>query len=399
MKTFFTLTLVVFLFSCGSDEKIAIVDDESTLLYIIISSSDERQSHGESLLELNQTMQLTISGFRVNRDPYPIDSEIVWAADSTNITVSGDGLVTPHSIGSSVVSATVNDTIIDWYEIRVWDSLNPKQEIYVSYARANGGPPYQIVKYDDDGMNPEILANNDLFWPQDLLFLENQPPYLLVVSRYQAGIQFRRPYRSGFSGGFGYELSEPSRVKLGVDGLLYVLQWSGRANVVRYSTTGEFIDDFTEIGIPQASGLDWDNNGNLYVSSFNDGVDGFIRKFDPEGQDLGLVISQGLQGPTDIWFAQNGDLMILDQTAGNLIQYDMQERTMSAVITDLNRPQGVSILHDGSYLIDDASDGTIKLFSSTFNFVKDIIPRNDFALTNPDVLVVPTAIFVTTLSE
>lgn len=399
MKTFFNLTLLAFLFSCQADEELVKAETDNTLSFIRISSSYGVQTPWKSFLDVNETTRLSVVGFNSNRDTIGVDSEVTWAVDTSHVSISNEGTVTAHTRGSVVVSATVNDSIIGWYEIQVWDSLNPKQEIYVSYARANGGPPYQIVKYDDDGMNPEILANNDLFWPQDLLFLENQPPYLLVVSRYQAGIQFKRPYRSGFSGGFGYELSEPSRVKLGVDGLLYVLQWSGRANVVRYSTTGEFIDDFTEIGIPQASGLDWDNNGNLYVSSFNDGVDGFIRKFDPEGQDLGLVISQGLQGPTDIWFVQNGDLMILDQTAGNLIQYDMQERTMSAVITDLNRPQGVSILHDGSYLIDDASDGTIKLFSSTFNFVKDIVPRNDFALTNPDVLVVATAIFVTTLSE
>ena len=47
-------------------------------------------------------------------------------------------------------------------------------DIYVSDA-AGFGPPNKILKYDENGENPEVFIGEDeLDWPQDILFLEAQ---------------------------------------------------------------------------------------------------------------------------------------------------------------------------------------------------------------------------------
>lgn len=93
----------------------------------------------------------------------------------------------------------------------------------------------------------------------------------------------------------------PTRMKIGKDSLLYVLQWTGVGKVKRYNLNGNFIDDFTNVGVPTSIGMDWDQNGNLYVSSFNGK---YIERFNLQGQSMGKFISAGLVGPTNIHFNQ-----------------------------------------------------------------------------------------------
>ena len=44
--------------------------------------------------------------------------------------------------------------------------------IYVSDAGNFDSPPSQILKFDQDGSNPEVFIDENLAWPQDILFLE-----------------------------------------------------------------------------------------------------------------------------------------------------------------------------------------------------------------------------------
>ena len=71
-----------------------------------------------------------------------------------------------------------------------------------------------------------------------------------------------------FIGDFATGIGGPTRMKIGADSLLYVLQWAGNGKVKRYQLDGTFVDDFTSVGVPQSIGIDWDNDGNLYVSSY-----------------------------------------------------------------------------------------------------------------------------------
>lgn len=73
-------------------------------------------------------------------------------------------------------------------------------------------------------------------------------------------------------------------MKVGPDSLLYVLQWNGVGKVRRYQLDGTYLGEFTTTGVSQSIGIDWDNKGNLYVSSYNGDL---VRKFDTAGVDYG----------------------------------------------------------------------------------------------------------------
>ena len=84
-------------------------------------------------------------------------------------------------------------------------------------------------------------------------------------------------------------------------------------------TDGTFEDAFTAVGVFQSIGMDWDNEGNLWVSSYNGR---FIQKFSPTGEDLGKIITSNLAGPTNIWFDENDDLIVIDYNGGNVKKFD-----------------------------------------------------------------------------
>jgi hypothetical protein len=52
-------------------------------------------------------------------------------------------------------------------------------EIYISDAGYFSSPPWKILKFDENGENPEVFINDQLAWPQDILFLENQQVVLI----------------------------------------------------------------------------------------------------------------------------------------------------------------------------------------------------------------------------
>ena len=51
-------------------------------------------------------------------------------------------------------------------------------EIYVSDAGAFSEPPWKILKFDENGENPEVFILANLSWPQDIVFLENEQSQL-----------------------------------------------------------------------------------------------------------------------------------------------------------------------------------------------------------------------------
>jgi hypothetical protein len=52
-------------------------------------------------------------------------------------------------------------------------------DIYVSDAGNFQNPPWQILKYDENGENPEVFISQNLAYPQDILFLEGSRTVLI----------------------------------------------------------------------------------------------------------------------------------------------------------------------------------------------------------------------------
>ena len=144
------------------------------------------------------------------------------------------------------------------------NARSQEYSIYVSDAGNYDQPPWQILKFDENGQNGEVFINDHLAWPQDILFLEEDT--VVLVSNLNTGQILRFHANTGaYMNVFAGSIGGPTSMKIGDDGLLYVLQWVGNGKVKRYQLDGTFVDDFTETGVVSSIGIHWDTQGNLYV--------------------------------------------------------------------------------------------------------------------------------------
>jgi len=257
-------------------------------------------------------------------------------------------------------------------------------DIYVSDAGHFSQPPWQILKFDENGENPEVFITENLAWPQDIVFVENANTVL--VSNFNSGKIERYNAETGeYIDTFASGIAAPTRMKIGPDGLLYVLQWSGNGRVLRFNRFGTLIDSFTNLDLTQSIGLDWDSAGNLYVSSYDGQL---VRKFNTDGLDQGNFISNNLAGPTNIWFADNGDLLVSDFDGGAVKRFDSQGVYLGNFITGLSQSEGVDYLPDGNLLIGNGGTHSVKMFTPAGTYLEDIIPNGSGGLIQPNAVVV-----------
>ena len=262
------------------------------------------------------------------------------------------------------------------------NTVAQETELYVVDVGPDRGQPWQVLKYDENGQNPEIFINTELSRPQDIVFLENQG--IALVSNLFSGRITKYDASSGaFVGDFATGIGQPTRIKIGADNLLYVLQWSGNGRVWRYQLDGSFLDEFTSVGVSNSIGMDWDSEGNLYVASFDAR---HVRKFDANGNDNGLFISNNLQGPTNIWFASNGDLIVLDWSGQAIKRFDSNGAFQSNFALGLSEPEGVEFLSNGDILIGNGGTSSVRQYDANGNFVKDFIPSGLGGLAKPNAL-------------
>lgn len=262
----------------------------------------------------------------------------------------------------------------------------PRTEIYISDAGNFDKGPWQILKYDENGGNPQVFTKTNVSWPQDILFLEDQG--IALVSNANTGNIAKFAIEDGkFLGNFATGMGLPNRMKIR-DNMIYVLQWAGNMKVRRFQFDGIMVDDFTKVGVFQAIGFDWDTDGNMYVSSFNQGANGFVQKFSPTGDDLGVFIDSSLQGPTNIWFDENGNLIVNDWQSGQIKLFDATGAFVKNLVTGLSQVEGVDFLDNGNILIGNGGSGAIKMYDSNFKFLKDLVPPKSGGLLKPNAVVI-----------
>ena len=257
-------------------------------------------------------------------------------------------------------------------------------EIYVSDAGNFASPPWKILKFDENGENPEIFIDTVLAWPQDIVFLEDQQ--VVLISNLNSGRITKYNSSTGdYIGNFATGIAGPTRMKIGADSLLYVLQWSGNGKVWRYQLDGTFVDEFTSLGVAQSIGIDWDSEGNLYVSSYSGDN---VRKFDTNGNDLGLFVTSNLSGPTNIWFDANGDLLVSDYDGTAVKRFDSTGSYVNNFITGLGGSEGVDFFSNGNILIGNGVTHSVKMFDSNGVYIEDFIPNGSGGLMTPNAVVI-----------
>ena len=259
-----------------------------------------------------------------------------------------------------------------------------EMSIYISDAGNFNLPPWQILKFDANGENGEVFIDDHLDWPQDIVFLEDQN--VVLISNLKSGQILRFNARTGdYIDVFAGSIGGPTRMKIGVDSLLYVLQWTGNGNVWRYTLTGNFVDEFTHVGIPASIGLDWDAAGNLYVSSY---TGKYVQKFSPTGEYVGKFISTNLAGPTNILFDDTGDLLVNDYNAGNVKRFDSSGNFKGVFISNVPKVEGVDFLPNGNVLLGVGGTSSVASYDASGNFLDTIVSTGSLDLKTPNAVVI-----------
>lgn len=265
-----------------------------------------------------------------------------------------------------------------------WSLSAQTYDLYISDAGNFDQPPWKILRFDQNGENPEVFINTNLDWPQDIVFLEDQNRVL--ISNLNSGEIASFNAASGeYVESFALNLNGPTRMKIGADSLLYVLQWLGNGHVLRFELDGTPLGAFTSVGLSNSIGLDWDADGNLYVSSYNQNL---IRHYDPNGEDLGVFANTNLTGPTNIWFGENGHLFALNWGGSTVSEFDPDGNFVGSFIAGgLGQAEGVGFLENGDLLIGNGINGSVKRFTSDGTFLEDIIASGSGGLVRPNAVI------------
>ena len=292
-------------------------------------------------------------------------------------------LICPYFTKNFATMKSKTFTITGLFLTLFFTSLSAQDfDIFVSDAAGFNVGPWHIYKYDMNGNNGTKFISDHLGWPQDIVFLEHENTVLIsnlndgTITKYNADTG---DYIEDFATGIG----GPTRMEIGPDSLLYVLQWTGNGKVKRYKLDGNYVDDFTATDVSNSIGLAWKSSA-LYVSSY-DGK--YIKKFGGTGVDLGKFISTNLNGPTNIWFGANGDLFVNDWNAGQVKRFDSFGTFQGAIVTGVGQAEGVDFYPNGDFALGIGSTSSVNVYKPDGTFVKNLIAPGAAGLIRPNAVV------------
>ena len=278
-------------------------------------------------------------------------------------------------------------------------TLSAQNEYYIYVSDAGGfnvDGPWQIIRYDLDGSNPLVFINDAFFesenvgWPQDILFLEDQNVVLiscLVGNR----ITKHNAQTGDYIEDFATVPGGPTRMKLGDDGFIYVTQWSNSDNkILRFQQNGTLEDEFTNLGVGTGIGIDWDTNGNLYVTSYGGNA---VKQFDDAGISQGNFIDTNLNGPTNVLVEDDGNFLVLNWGGGNVVRFDSSGGFMETFTTAVTQPEGIVRHPAGGYLIGNGGNSSVDLFMANGTFVENVVESGSGGLVQPNAVVLREASF------
>ena len=267
----------------------------------------------------------------------------------------------------------------------------PSHYIYVSDAGNFNIPTSKVLRYDLDGSNPQTFISSDFFvannvgWPQDILFLEDQG-VVLISCLIGNKITKHNASTGAYIEDFADVPGGPTRMKIGADGYIYVLQWSNSINkVLRFQQDGTPMGEFTDVGVSQSIGMDWDASGNLYVSSYGGSK---VVQFDTAGMSQGDFITTELSGPTNIMTEADGNFLVLNWNGGNIKRFDSSGGYIETFTTDVAQPEGIAIHPvSNNYIIGNGGPAKIDEFAPDGTLVGTIVESGSGGLMQPNAVV------------
>lgn len=223
----------------------------------------------------------------------------------------------------------------------------------------------QTGEFIDDFIEP---GSGGLNTTQDLI--TGPAGNILVSGRGDTGILQYDKITGDFINVFtrGFTLDNPTKISFGPDGNLYVSQWgTGSSSIARFNgVTGQFINEFTpDLNLPL--GHTWDSSGNLYAACYGSKD---VRKFDPSGNFIGIFTQAGhLQGPTNLWFDRNGNLLVIDWVLGVVQKFRASDGVfLGTFASGLQNAEGYAYGPDSTLYICDWSQNNVKKFNQNGSY-------------------------------
>jgi len=197
--------------------------------------------------------------------------------------------------------------------------------------------------------------------PQDIATAQN-----LLVSEYsnERAIEFDSTganlgvfaSHGSFSSGDRFE-----GMAFDANGYLYTAQGNVPGIVSRFSPTGTYLGTFATTGLSDATDIQFDATGNLYVASFQNNT---VHRFSPAGADLGVFAS--VPSAYNLAFARDGSLYV-DSASDNTIHH------FSATGVDLGAlasagstvPAGLAFDVNDNLYVAYRGNNTVRRFSPT----------------------------------
>lgn len=260
------------------------------------------------------------------------------------------------------------------------------QDLYVSSRNTNSVKLY-------NGATGAYLGNfvapgtGGLLAPQEVAF--GYDGHLLVSARGNNAILKFDGATGEYLGPFttGYPLDEPTKMTFGPDSMLYVSQWGRfKGNVVRFNgRTGEYGDLATSSRLDRGMAHAWDASGTMYLASFGTQD---IRRFAPDGTDLGVFISGGdLTGAVNLWFGADSNLFVVDWTYGGIRRYDgATGSSLGVFVSGMARSEGFAFGPDSLLYVCDWQNNQIRRYNATTGVAVNIF-ATEGGLLQPNSLV------------
>ncbi len=238
-----------------------------------------------------------------------------------------------------------------------------------------------------------IPATSGLNNPQEVLLGPDGNLYVSFRFGSNSGTVKKYDLDGSFLGDFtsGYTLAEATKMSWTPSGDLTVSQWSSTQNeaVTFDGQTGQFQGlAAREGGIVNPMDHEWLPDGRLIVANWSQtGQSGFIGTYDSEGL-AGPRLTSIPQGPVNMWWDDNGDLLVADWTLGAVQRYTSEGQFRSTFISGLNRLEGYAVYGDYLYLGEWQGNTVKKYRKDTGEFVETFITAGRGGLLNPNSILI-----------